>query len=114
LAVLNSVDGTDYEISKAAGKEVLFCGLPGEDIVAIQDALLESGIYPSGSNSVRCRCLAASSIISPLAKPRCPRCLELGGDTTHSYIVSTGGVEASRPIPQGIEAMIPVVQKNWV
>jgi hypothetical protein len=31
---------------------------------------------------------------------------------THSFIVSSNGIEASRPIPQGIEAMVPIVQKE--
>jgi Tfp pilus assembly PilM family ATPase len=38
--------------------------------------------------------------------------LEINDDATHTYIVSTGGVEAARPIPQGLSSMIPVVQKE--
>jgi len=38
--------------------------------------------------------------------------LDVGNDTTHSFIVSATGIEASRPIPQGLEAMVPVVQKE--
>jgi Tfp pilus assembly PilM family ATPase len=38
--------------------------------------------------------------------------LELGADATHSYIVTGSGVEASRPIPQGLDAMVPIVQKE--
>jgi hypothetical protein len=113
LAVLNAADGTDYDVSRAAGKEVLFCGLPGEDIISIQNSLLESGIYPErlelGSVSL------LGGVIDYLAfgKSKAPTLvLELGGDATHSYIVSAGGVEASRPIPQGVDAMIPVVQKE--
>jgi Tfp pilus assembly PilM family ATPase len=113
LAVLNSADGSDYEISKAAGKEVLFCGLPGEDIVTIQNALLESGIYPERLELGSVSLLGGVVDYLEFSKSKVPTLvLELGGDTTYSYIVSTGGVDASRPIPQGIEAMIPVVQKE--
>jgi hypothetical protein len=38
--------------------------------------------------------------------------LEIGLDTTQSFIVSADGVDISRPIPSGIAAMIPVVQKE--
>ena len=113
LAVLNSADGSDYEINKAASKEALFCGLPGEDIVAIQNALLETGIYPERLELGSVSLLGGVVDYLAFSKSKTPTLvLELGGDTTHSYIVGAGGVEASRPIPQGIEAMIPVVQKE--
>eukprot|EP01035_Chromulina_nebulosa_P038843 gene38842-52466_t len=38
--------------------------------------------------------------------------LEIGADSTHSFIVSPTGVDASRPIPQGLDAMVPIVQKE--
>ena len=38
--------------------------------------------------------------------------LEIGTDATQSFIVTAHGVEASRPIPQGLDAMIPIVQKE--
>ena len=37
---------------------------------------------------------------------------EIGEEATHSFIVTAGGVEASRPIPQGLDAMVPIVQKE--
>ena len=46
LALLNSTDGTDYDLAKATQKDVLFCGLPSEDVENVQTLLLESGIYP--------------------------------------------------------------------
>lgn len=38
--------------------------------------------------------------------------LEVGAEVTHSYIVTGSGVEATRPIPQGYESMVPIVQKE--
>jgi hypothetical protein len=38
--------------------------------------------------------------------------LELGSESTQSFIVSARGLEASRPIAVGLEAMVPVVQKE--
>jgi len=100
-------------VAKTTQKEVLFCGLPADDIVAIQDSLLGNGIYPERLE------LASPSMLGGLVdylvfkKSKTPTLvLEIGNEATHTYIVSPAGVEAARPIPQGLEAMIPVVQKE--
>jgi hypothetical protein len=36
IAMLNATDGSDYDMTRAAQKEVVFCGAPTEDINAIQ------------------------------------------------------------------------------
>ena len=46
VRALNPDDGSDYDATKGTQKEVLFCGLPSDDIIAAQDRLLEMGIYP--------------------------------------------------------------------
>jgi hypothetical protein len=113
FAILNSTDGTDYDLSKAAGKEVIFTGLPTEEIDTTQNALLEMGIYPE---RLELGTIAAlGGIVDYLAfnKSKTPTLvLEIGSDATHSFIVSGAGVEASRPIPQGLDAMVPIVQKE--
>ena len=38
--------------------------------------------------------------------------VEIGADVTHSFIVTGSGVDASRPIPQGFNSMIPMVQQE--
>ncbi|MFT3868199.1 MAG: hypothetical protein QM715_06830 [Nibricoccus sp.] len=38
--------------------------------------------------------------------------MEIDTESTQSFIVSDSGVENSRPISQGLEAMIPAVQKE--
>ncbi|MBI3887260.1 MAG: hypothetical protein HY302_16265 [Opitutae bacterium] len=46
VRVLNSADGSEYDAVKATQKEVLFCGVPSDDIISTQDKLLEMGVYP--------------------------------------------------------------------
>jgi hypothetical protein len=113
IVILNANDGSDYDLTKAAQKDVLFCGLPAEDTNVLQAALLESGIYPErlelGSVSMLggvVDCLAFNKSKTPTLL------LEIGAEATHSFIVSPAGVEASRPIPQGLDAMVPIVQKE--
>jgi hypothetical protein len=111
--VLNAPDGSDFDIAKATQKEALFCGLPNDDIVAVQDALLANGIYPDRLELGSVAMLGAVADYLAFKKSKTPTLLlEIGSDTTHSFIVTAAGVEASRPIPQGLESMVPVVQKE--
>ena len=113
IAILNASDGADYDLAKGVQKEVIFCGLPTDDANAEQAKLLTAGIYPErlelGSVSLLggvVDCLAFNKSKTPTLV------LEIGSEATHSFIVSSAGVEASRPIPQGLDAMVPIVQKE--
>lgn len=113
LALLNAGDGQEYDMAKAAVKDVLVAGLPNEDVATMQDQLLANKVYPErlelGSVATLgglADYLRTNGVKSPLLV------LELGMETTQSYIVSADGLEASRPIAQGLAAMVPVVQKE--
>lgn len=113
LALLNSNDGTDYDVTKAVQKDVIFCGMPAEDVVAIQGSLLEQGIYPERLELGSVATLGAMVDTLAFSKSKTPTLvLEIGAEATHSFIVSPAGVEASRPIPQGLDSMVPIVQKE--
>jgi hypothetical protein len=113
IALLNSTDGSDYDATKAMQKEVMFCGLPSEDVAAVQSSLLERGIYPERLELGTLATLGAVVDYLTFSKSKTPTLiLEIGPDATHSFIVSASGVEASRPIPQGLDAMVPIVQKE--
>jgi len=113
IALLNSTDGTDYDAAKAVQKDVLFVGLPTEDVDKSQNALLELGIYPERLELGSVALLGGIVDYLAHAKSKTPTLvLEIGADSTHSFIVTSGGVEASRPIAQGLDAMVPIVQKE--
>jgi hypothetical protein len=113
IAILNSTDGSDYDLTRAVQKEVLFCGLPAEEIDTRQQALLDLGIYPERLEVATVALLGALVDYLEQTKSKTPTLvLEIGAEATHSFIVSANGVEASRPIPQGLEAMVPIVQKE--
>ena len=113
IVILNANDGSDYDLVKATGKDVLFCGLPNEDIMALQTSLLESGIYPERLELGTVSLLGGVVDCLEFTKSKTPTLLlEIGADATHSFIVSPMGLEASRPIPQGLDAMVPIVQKE--
>ncbi len=111
--VLNSADGTDFDPAKSVQKEVLFCAIPAEDVITGQDGLLASGIYPERVELGSVAMLGGIVDYLGFKKSKTPTLvLEIGAETTHSFIVTAGGVETSRPIAQGLDAMVPVVQKE--
>ena len=113
IAILNSTDGSDFDVTKAVQKDVIFCGLPSDDALATQTTLLERGIYPERLELGSMASLGAVVDCLSTSKSKTPTLvLEIGAEATHSFIVTPNGVEASRPIPQGLDAMVPIVQKE--
>jgi len=109
IAVLNSNDGSDFDAAKA----VLFCGLPSDAAGEVQNALLEAKIYPERLELGSLATLGAVADYLVFGKSKTPTLvLEIGVESTHSFIVTAGGVEASRPIPHGLDSMVPIVQKE--
>jgi hypothetical protein len=113
ISLLNASDGADYDMVKATQKDVVFCGLPVDEVEIIQDSLLKSGIYPERLELGSVAMLGGVVDFLAFSKSKTPTLvLEIGADATHSFIVSSTGVDASRPIPQGLDAMVPIVQKE--
>lgn len=113
LAVINASQGTDYDMVKAAQKDAVICGLPTADVDLAQDSLLASGIYPETVELSSIAGIGAMVDYLSFSKIKSPvLILEIGAEMTNSFIVTSVGMEASRPIQQGLEAMIPVVQKE--
>lgn len=113
IAILNSNDGSDYDMAKAVQKDVLFTGMASDEIVEIQNSLLEKGIYPERLELGSVALLGGVVDYLAHTKSKTPTLvLELGAESTHSFIVTSAGVEASRPIPQGLDSMVPLVQKE--
>jgi hypothetical protein len=113
IAIVNANDGLEFDAGKGTQKDVVFCGLPTDDATAAQAALLDGGIYPERLELGSVATLGCVVDYLAHAKSKTPALvLEIGADATHSFIVTANGVEASRPIPQGLDAMVPIVQKE--
>ena len=72
----------------------MFCAIPSDDVIATQDGLLASGVYPErvelGSDAM------LGGIVDYLGfkKSKTPTLvLEIGSETTHSFIVTAGRPE---------------------
>lgn len=114
IAVLNAFDGLDFDAAKtAASKEVVFCGLPTADLSKLQTDLLGNGLFPERLELSTVAALGAVIDYLRYSDSQKPTIvLELGANNTQSFIVSSRGLEATRPIAVGLEAMVPVVQKE--
>lgn len=111
MHILNAPDGCDFDVTRSAQKEALFCGMLYQDVETLQDGLLASGIYPEGLELGSVATLGGAVDYLRFLKSSVPTLvLEIGAEITHSFIVSSAGVEASRPIAQGYESMVPIVQ----
>ncbi|MCC6415151.1 MAG: hypothetical protein IT582_04500 [Opitutaceae bacterium] len=112
--MINPNDGTDYDVARPnPPKDVLIGALSSEEILQTQDRLLEEGIYPDRLE------LASLSVLGGLVDylkftndSSSVLVLEAGAETTNSFIVTASGVEAARPMPQGYDAMVPIVQSE--
>ena len=112
-AVLHSLDGSEYEVGTSQSKDVLFCGMPQDEIISFQDGVLEKGIYPERLEIGSVASLGALNDYLSFTRSKVPTLLlELGFESTHSFILSSSGVDSSRPIAIGLSSMIPVVQKE--
>lgn len=114
ISVLNAFDGFEFDTTKPnPQKEVVFCGLSIEEQKATQAAILERGLFPARMELASLNALGAAIDFLKFSDSQKPTLvLELGAESTQSYIVSARGLEATRPIAVGLDAMVPVVQKE--
>lgn len=113
IKALNPGDGSEYDLVKGTQKEVLFCGLPLDEVITMQEKLLEQGIYPERLELGTLATMGGLVNYLKFKQTKSPiLLLEIGQEATQSFILSADGVDISRPIPSGIAAMIPVVQKE--
>ncbi|HLP07238.1 MAG TPA: hypothetical protein VK178_03670 [Opitutaceae bacterium] len=113
IAILSAADGSNLDAGLAAGKEVLFCGGYTEDFAGAQKTLLEAGVFPESLELTSVATLGGMQGLLALQENKSPvLVLEVGRESTHCYIVNANGVDLARPIPHGINSMIPVAQKE--
>ena len=114
IAILNSSDGLDFDPAKVAtNKDVIFCGMPTTVAETVQANLLKNEIYPECIELTSlCSISALIDYLKFGASSKPTLVLELGAQSTYSYIVSSKGLEATRPIAVGLESMVPIVQKE--
>lgn len=114
IAVLHAADGSDYEVAKVTTqKEVVFVGGPNDELLALQERLLTLGVFPERLELGTFATLGGLADYQSFAQLKAPTLvLEMDAESTQSFIISASGLDVSRWIPQGLDAMVPVVQKE--
>jgi hypothetical protein len=114
IAVLSALDGTDYDAAKATTqKEVIFVGAHNDELLAAQQHMLGLGVFPERLELGTLAALGALADYHAFAELKTPTLvLEMEADSTQSFIINAGGLDVSRTIPHGLEAMTSVVQKE--
>jgi len=113
LALLGARDGFDFDFNVTTNKDAIVVGMLSDEVVGFQNTLLQRGIYPERLEVGTLSTLGGIVDYLKFSQVKTPTLvLEIDTDSTQSFIVSDAGVENSRPISQGLEAMIPAVQKE--
>jgi hypothetical protein len=113
FAILGSADGGLLAPDSPGGTEVVFCGGYAEDFAQAQQTLLGSGIFPERLELSSVAMLGGMQGVLGQQDNKAPTLvLEIGREATHCYIVNSAGVDLARPIPHGINSMIPIAQKE--
>jgi hypothetical protein len=113
LAVLSASKGIDVHPPAPQEKDVVFCGMANSEISSLQKSLLKFGIFPEQLEIGTLSTLGAIQDYLRFTQSATPTLvLEVGEQTTESFVIGETGLATSRQIPQGVEAMVPVVQKE--
>ena len=113
LSVLQAEDGRPFDVARTGERELFFCGLPLAELEAAQGALVDQDIYPESLELGTVATLGAVVDHARHAALDAPvLVLELGGSCSHAYVVSGSGVSLARPLTSGLDAMVPLVQRN--
>ncbi len=113
LYMLSPQDGSDIAQSRGPARNALICGAPTDELLLQQDRLLQGGCYPARFEIGSVATLGGLVDYLEFTQSKAPTLLlEIGKDTTGVFIVTSEGVEISRSVHFGINAMIPQVQKE--
>jgi len=86
--------------------------MPSDDVVSIQDGFIAGGVYPE---RVKLEQVATLGAIADFLATKTPTLmLEIGLDSTQSFIITAAGVDASRPIPSVWIRWCRLSKRNWV
>lgn len=113
VSLLNAYDGSDYDGTGAACKQLVYCGAPNANFEKEQQRLLDAGVYPERLELSTVTTLGAVCDYARYAQIKGPvLVLELTSKAAMLSIQSGGHVDVARPIPYGLDSIYPLLQRE--
>jgi len=113
--VFHAGNGSQFSVEKpmANQKEVLIAGVGKQERLDEQSRLVENGVYPSSLQLGTLSTLGGLlSYMRFKSLDRPTLLLEITPGDANLFIVSNQQVDVCRPIPYGLNAMFPLIQKE--
>jgi len=113
LVPVSLAEGADLASLKTPQKEILMCGAPSTELVALQNRLLEYGLFPERLEIGTIATIGGLMGQLRMAEGKAPLLLlEIGVESTSVLVLTRDGVDITRSVAFGINSMIPLVQKE--
>lgn len=113
LVPISMDQGAELASLGSVPKEILICGAPSAEIVALQNQLLEYGLFPERLEIGSIATIGGLMSQLRFTDNRSPLLLlEIGTDSTSVFVLTHDGVDIARSVSFGISSMIPLVQKE--
>lgn len=111
VAILDPSNGGDFNFEKPKTKRVLLCGAKKSAFDAVQEQLLESGIFPERLELSSISTLGGVADYSRFNDLKAPILfLELTSNQANISVLSGGAVDVARPVPFGLDSIYPLLQ----
>ncbi len=115
VIVLNAIDGTAFDATKSLvnQKEIFVCGALVDELNELQDGVVGQGIFPESLQLGSVSAIGGLLDYGRHIKLRRPvLLLEIGLDRSNLFIVTQDRLDLCRPIPHGLDSMLPIIQSE--
>lgn len=113
IVILDSRNGSDFDLAKGQTKRLLFCGAPLASFQAEQDRLLDCGIYPERLELSTITTVGGVSDYARYKKIHTPILyFELTLKSANIFIINRGQVDVTRAVSFGLDSIYPLLQRE--
>jgi len=111
VKALNGTDGREFNPEESLQKELVFCGAKKKDLDLSQSTIIDLGVYPKRLEMGSM--VTLGGIMDYAIDSEMPVIvLEVNMNDSHMYIIHKKKLDLIRPVPFGINSMVPLIQKE--
>lgn len=113
VSIIEADTGADADVEAGTQTRLMFCGASTEEISTEQQALVDFNIFPKALEISSVSMLGAVvDYTKRFNVDGAILVLEMSKDSSQAFIVREGQIDVTRPIPYGVNSMIPVVKQE--